>query len=222
MKGKQLIYLCFSVSITVTVGEHCKCESTNKKFPDSTAFLFLDYEVVTLGLMPNSAAKTSFISQSLAWLQAVRASGRSSSRIMFSRVEFRPGYPDASCQNKQLSAITKLNLAIAGTPGTEFYPGFQPESNEIQFVKHRISAAYNSELLTLLDSRCIKTVVLAGLSTSGVILSTTRQLADMDFRIYILQDAVIDSNSTVHDVLLHSVLSSQANIITVDAAKNML
>ncbi len=69
---------------------------------------------------------------------------------------------------------------------------WQPMVNETVFDKLRISAAYNSELLTLLDSQCINTVVLTGLDTSGVILSTTRQLADMDFIIYILQDAVTD------------------------------
>ncbi|CAF2600876.1 unnamed protein product [Rotaria sp. Silwood2] len=222
MRDDQLIYLWVLVNLLVTVGAHCNCKSSTEKFSDSTAFLFLDYEVIAVALMPNSAVKTSFLSQSLAWLQAVRGSVRRSTQIMFSRVEFRPGYPEISCRNKQLSAISKLNLVIEGTPGTEFYPGFQPQANEIQFVKRRVSAAYNSELLILLDSQCIKTVVLAGLSTSSVILSTTRQLADMDFIIYIIRDAVIDSNSTVNEVLLDSVLTSQATVLSIDAAKKML
>jgi nicotinamidase-related amidase len=74
----------------------------------------------------------------------------------------------------------------------------------------------------LLDSQCIDTVVLAGLATSGVILSTTRQLADMDYSIYVIRDAVIDPNSTVNEVLLDSVLSTEATVLTVSAAKNML
>jgi nicotinamidase-related amidase len=74
----------------------------------------------------------------------------------------------------------------------------------------------------LFDSQCIDTVVLAGLYTSGVILSTTRQLADMDYSIYIIRDAVIDPNSTVSEVLLDSVFPNQATVLTVSAAKNML
>ena len=63
---------------------------------------------------------------------------------------------------------------------------------------------------------------LAGLTTSDVILSTTRQLTDMDLIIYILEDAVIDQNSTVNDVLLDTVLPSQTTILSVKIAKQML
>jgi nicotinamidase-related amidase len=141
---------------------------------------------------------------------------------MFSRVQFRPGYPDISCRNKQFVAIAASGGPIIGSAGANFSSGFQPQGNEIQFEKLRVSAAYNSELLTLLDSQCIDTVVLAGLFTSGVILSTTRQLADADYTIYIVQDAVIDPNSTVNAVLLDSVLPAQANILTISQAINKL
>ncbi|CAF3137930.1 unnamed protein product [Rotaria socialis] len=85
---------------------------------------------------------------------------------MFSHIQFRPGYPEISCQNKQFSVIPKLNIFIEGSSNVQFYPGIEPKPDEIRFEKHRISAANNSELLTLLDSGCIKTVVLIGLTTS--------------------------------------------------------
>jgi nicotinamidase-related amidase len=122
----------------------------------------------------------------------------------------------------EFTGIAQLNVLVEGTPSAQFYPTMQPTVNEIQFDKRRVSAAYNSDLLTLLDSQCIGTVVLAGIETSGVILSTTRQLADMDFVIYIVQDAVIDPNSTVNEVLLDSVLPVQATILTINEAKQML
>jgi nicotinamidase-related amidase len=222
MMGNQLMYLWFLVSLSVTLAANHYCGSTNGKFPPSTAFLFLDYEVGILATLPNSTAKTSFLSQSSSWLGYVRASKYSSSRIMFSTVQFRPGYPDVSCRNILFSYVASIGTLIEGSASTQFYTGFQPNSNEIQFVKQRYSAAYNSQLLTLLDSQCIDTVVLAGQYTSGVILSTTRQLADMDYNIYVIQDAVIDPNSTVNQVLLNSVLPTQATVLTVNAAKNML
>jgi nicotinamidase-related amidase len=220
--GSQLMYLWFLVSISVTVAANCNCGSTNGKFPSSTAFLFLDYEVGIVETLPNSPALTSFLSQSSSWLGYVRASTCSPSRIMFSNVEFRPGYPDVSCRNIQFSYVESIGALIQGSASTQFYTGFQPKPNEIQFEKQRFSAAYNSQLLTLLDSQCIDTVVLAGLYTSGVILSTTRQLADMDYSIYVIRDAVIDPNSTVNEVLLDSVLPTEATVLTVSAAKNML
>jgi nicotinamidase-related amidase len=222
MKGHQLIYLWFFISISVTVDASCHCESNTQRFPDSTGFLFLDYEVDIVAMVPNSTAKTYFLNQSCRWLEAVRTSGRNSTQIISARVGFRPGYPDVSCRNKFLSPVKNADILIDGTPGTNFYPGFEPKSNEIQFHRSRVSAAYNSELLTLLDSQCIKTVVLTGLFTSIVILSTTRQLADMDFTIYIVQDAVIDPDPTVNEFLFDKILPVQANILTFDAAKKML
>jgi nicotinamidase-related amidase len=220
--GKQLIYVWLLVIISVTVDAIGNCPSTAGKFPSSTAFLFLDFEVGVFAAVPSSTAKNTFITQSSNWLQAVRSSHRPQTQTMFSLVQFRPGYPDISCRNKQFVAIAASGGPIIGSAGTNFYSGFQPHGNEIQFEKRRVSAAYNSELLTLLDSQCIDTVVLAGLFTSGVILSTTRQLADADYTIYIVQDAVIDPNSTVNAVLLDSVLPAQAYVLTISDAINKL
>lgn len=59
-------------------------------------------------------------------------------------------------------------------------------------------------------------LVLAGISTSGVVLSTVRQAADLDYRLTVLADACADGDHEVHRVLLEKVFPRQAVVTTTD------
>ena len=52
--------------------------------------------------------------------------------------------------------------------------------------------------------------------TSGVVLSTVRQAADLDFEIVVLSDGCDDADPEVHRVLIEKVFPSQATVTTVD------
>jgi nicotinamidase-related amidase len=58
-------------------------------------------------------------------------------------------------------------------------------------------------------------LVLTGIATSGVVLSTVRQAADLDYRITVLADACGDADSEVHRVLTEKVFPRQASVTTV-------
>jgi len=60
------------------------------------------------------------------------------------------------------------------------------------------------------------TLVLAGIATSGVVLSTLRQAADLDYRLVVLADACLDADPEVHRVLTEKVFPRQADVLTVD------
>ncbi|HEY3883138.1 MAG TPA: isochorismatase family protein, partial [Trebonia sp.] len=60
------------------------------------------------------------------------------------------------------------------------------------------------------------TLVLAGISTSGVVLSTLRQAADLDYRLIVLEDACADRDDEVHRVLTGKVFPRQAVVTTAD------
>src|SRR5690348_17878292 len=54
---------------------------------------------------------------------------------------------------------------------------------------------------TTLFRSAIGDLVLCGISTSGVVLSTLRQAADLDFGLTVLRDACADADDEVHRVL---------------------
>jgi nicotinamidase-related amidase len=82
--------------------------------------------------------------------------------------------------------------------------------------KTRFGAFSTTDLYASLRARDINTLVLAGISTGGVVLSTVRHAADEDYRIYVLADATADPDPEVHRVLIEKVLPYQADVITTD------
>jgi nicotinamidase-related amidase len=82
-------------------------------------------------------------------------------------------------------------------------------------TKRRVSAFTGSDLEVLLRGLGAGTLVLTGIATSGVVLSTLRQAADLDYRLIVLEDACLDADPEVHQVLTQKVFPRQADVTTV-------
>jgi nicotinamidase-related amidase len=92
-----------------------------------------------------------------------------------------------------------------------------PLPDDLSVVKRRVSAFTGSDLEVILRAKNIQHIVLTGISTSGVVLSTVREAADKDYRITVLSDACADMDEEVHRVLTTKVFPRQAEVQTVDA-----
>lgn len=77
-------------------------------------------------------------------------------------------------------------------------------------IVERITAA------RLLRAAGADSLVLAGISTSGVVLPTLREAADLDYRMTVLSDACADPDPEVHRVLLEKVFPRQALVTTTE------
>ncbi len=123
-------------------------------------------------------------------------------------VGFRPGYPEVSANNKGFSAVKASGRLVNPSVIDEL----APIAGEPVVVKHRVGALHGTDLPVILSAFDANHLVMTGISTSGVILSTTRMAADMDFAITILADCVGDNDPAVHDFLLTRILPRQAEI----------
>lgn len=83
-------------------------------------------------------------------------------------------------------------------------------------TKRRVGAFTGSDLEVVLRAQLISTLVLAGISTSGVVLSTVRDAADRDLGIVVLSDACTDQNADVHQLLIEKIFPMQALVMRVD------
>jgi nicotinamidase-related amidase len=83
-------------------------------------------------------------------------------------------------------------------------------------VKRRVSAFAGSDLAVLLRALRAERLVLAGIATSGVVLSTYIEAADLDFDLVVLSDACADADPEVHRVLLEKVFPKQAAVLTAE------
>jgi nicotinamidase-related amidase len=81
-------------------------------------------------------------------------------------------------------------------------------------VKHRVSPFVGTDLEMLLCANGIDTLVLAGVHTSGVVLSTVRQAFDLEYGLVVVRDYCADPDAEVHAMLLDIVIAKQAVVVT--------
>lgn len=136
--------------------------------------------------------------------------------VIFVRVGFSEGYPEVSPQNKSFSQIAKMGGMTVNDDSTQIHESVKPEGDEPVVTKYRVSAFAGSTLEVILRSQQIDTLILTGIATSGVVLSTLREAADKDYSIKVLSDACLDADPEVHRVLTQKVFPRQADVMSVD------
>ncbi|GAA3128843.1 hypothetical protein GCM10017687_49980 [Streptomyces echinatus] len=82
--------------------------------------------------------------------------------------------------------------------------------------KRRASAFSGSDLDVVLRARGIDSLVLTGIATSAVVLSTLCHANDMDFGLTVLSDGCLDLDPEVHRVLVERLFPQWADVVTVD------
>jgi nicotinamidase-related amidase len=146
-------------------------------------------------------------------IEAARAGGIP---VIYVVVGFRLGYPEVSARNKMFGALASAAAAPAGDERlTRIHPDVAPEPGDIVVTKRRVSAFAGSDLDMILRARGIDHLVLAGIATSGVVLSTLRQAADLDYGLTVLSDGCFDADPEVHQVLTEKVFPQQAAVMAV-------
>jgi nicotinamidase-related amidase len=147
--------------------------------------------------------------------RAVSAARHSGIPVIFVRVAFRDGYPEISANNKSFSALVELGGLTVSDASTQVHSSVAPLPGEPVVTKLRISAFAGSDLEVILRSRKIDTLILTGIATSGVVLSTLREAADKDYGLVVLSDACLDADPEVHRVLVEKLFPRQADVLTV-------
>ena len=150
--------------------------------------------------------------------RAAKAARGAGIPVMFVRVAFRPGYPEIAASNQTFSAIAGQagDAYTQEHPATQVHAALTPQPGEPVIVKRRVSAFTGSDLDVLLRGAGADALILAGISTSGVVLSTLRQAADLDYRLTVLADACADLDPEVHRVLTEKIFPRQALVTTTD------
>ena len=174
----------------------------------NTALLVMDVQAGIVGMLPDSQSILVTTAKAIAHARAKKIP------VIYVVVGFRQGGPEISMNNKSFS-VSKERLA--GANMEEFmkvHPDVAPTAGEVTVIKRRVSAFTGSDLEVVLRAFGVTHVVLTGISTSGVVLSTTREASDKDYRITILSDCCADGDEEVHRVLMTKVYPRQAEVLT--------
>ena len=147
--------------------------------------------------------------------EAIDAAHRAEIPVLYLVVGFRDGHPEISPRNKTFSTLALSGGFAEGAEGARVHPDIAPGPGDIVVTKKRVSAFAGSDLDLVLRAQGVDSLVLTGIATSGVVLSTLRQAADLDFRLTVLSDGCLDADPEVHRVLLEKVFPRQAEIVEV-------
>jgi nicotinamidase-related amidase len=175
----------------------------------STALLVMD---VQQGIVDRFADDEGYLPRLATAAEAARGAGI---RVIYVIIGFRAGYPEVSERNKSFAAIAGTGRFADGGPDAVIHPAVAPASGDLIVTKRRVSAFTGSDLEVVLRAGGIDHLVLTGIATSGVVLSTLRQAADLDYRLTVLADGCLDADPEVHRVLTEKVFARQADVVRV-------
>lgn len=180
--------------------------------PHAAALLVMDYQA---GIV-NSIDADTVLARTTDAIATVRKAG---GRIGYVRVAFTDddvAAIPAHSQFAQLVTPERRAFLNADAPTTAIDERVAPEPGDIIVRKTRVGAFSTTDLDKQLREVGVTTLILAGLSTSGVVLSTVRAGADLDYRIVVLADACADPQPGVHEFLTEKIFPRQAQVITTD------
>ena len=173
----------------------------------TSALLVMDFQTL---IVDNYAAGAEALLDRTAKLIAVaRTAGM---RVIYVVVGFRPGYPEISDRNATFNGLKASGAFAAGAENAKIHPAVAPLAEEIVVTKHRVSAFAGTDLDLMLRANGIETLILTGIVTSGVVLSTLRHAADADYRLLVVGDCCSDGDEETHRVLQEKVFPRQATI----------
>ena len=177
--------------------------------PAATALLVMDYQPGIVSRMPDPDELIARVAQVIA---AARAHG---AHVGYVRVAFTDDDMARIPATSAMAAAASRGSALhADAPETQVHDRLAPQDGDIVVRKVRVGAFSTTDLDGQLRERGVDTIVLAGLSTSGVVLSTVRDGADRDYRVFVLSDASADPEPEVHEFLTTRVFPRQAHVIT--------
>jgi len=136
----------------------------------STALLVCDLQyVVTQAVLPSDEVRNAFLMRCAKVIAHSRELGLEVVHVVLRS----PDIPDAEVSSslKTVSTFSKLN-----GPNSKYniHAEMDPHPDDLVVIKHRVSAFFGTDLQVYLKAHEIQHLVILGLATTGVVLSTVR------------------------------------------------
>src|SRR6201987_6539622 len=180
--------------------------------PAHTAGLSMDCQAGIVSIYTREA-KDAFLVRVANVLNHARATGMT---IIHVQVGFRPGFPEISSRNALFATIksSEQHQQLFREPLAAIPDAIAPQGNEIVITKHRISAFAGTDLAMILRANDIDALVLYGIATSGVVLSTLIEAADADYRLAVISDCCADLDLALHDCLIQRFFPTRGSVLS--------
>ncbi|MDG2244698.1 MAG: cysteine hydrolase family protein [Rhodospirillaceae bacterium] len=120
--------------------------------------------------------------------------------VIYTTMAFAPDYSNGGLTTTELRPNLKEENALrADQPDRDIMPELEPQPEDTILEKQRYSAMIKSPLPALLEELNIEGVVVGGVTTSMCVESTVRDLAMMDYRVFVVPEMCGDLKPDFHD-----------------------
>ncbi|MEU4114027.1 cysteine hydrolase [Kitasatospora sp. NPDC028055] len=177
----------------------------------STALLVLDCQPAVLAALPDTGAREALLARLERAVADVRAAGGTIASVRLGVTE--ADWAAVPVANATFAALARHRALHHQDRATAVHERLTPRDGDLVVRKTRHGALSTTDLDRQLRGRGITTLVVAGLSTGGAVLSTVLDAADRDYRLHVLSDGVADPDPDLHDTLLRRVLPSRAHLV---------
>ncbi|KAF2792875.1 Isochorismatase hydrolase [Melanomma pulvis-pyrius CBS 109.77] len=185
-------------------------ESTPGHYPPSqTAFLLLDFHSMFVGMAngPTAIRLVEVAAKMRTWAK------EQGIQVIHCLMD-TDSTPFPTC--KDASMFASIVTALKSNGGEEPAELLQGGGDDITFTRRAgyVSALRSPGLEEFLKKKGIKSLVLAGLSTSGCVLRTAVTASDAEYVVSVISDACADQSQDVHDMMVGAVIKSRAYVTT--------
>ena len=180
----------------------------NKKWIGGSLPAVSNRQPAIVGAFPNATNVVSKVAQ------AIASARQNELRVIYITVGFRQGAPAVSTNNKGVAAAKQKFGSLNMDEFARVHLDLAPQEGDIIVLKRRLSAFSGSDLDMVLRAFGIQHLVLTGLSTGGVLLSTLREAVGKDYRLTVLADCCADADEEVHRVLTTKIFPRHADVFT--------
>ena len=183
--------------------------------PDHTGVLVLHYQNEIVGGPPVGWYFTRdqaqhMLDRAAAVLAGARQAGIP---IIYEVLRFREGHPEIGLNSSVYGALKGSGRLREGTQGAEIHSRVAPQPGEVLVTGRRSGAFTGTDMDYVVKAKGITNLVLMGVATSGVVLSTVQQATDADYDVMVLEDCCADRDSEVHRVLTQKVFPDHVTVI---------
>ncbi|KAI0105381.1 cysteine hydrolase family protein [Hypoxylon sp. NC0597] len=195
-------------------------------FGKNYAVLNLDLMAILIDSVKHTPEGRVFISNCSRWNDAVHKEDPQP-LVIFTTLFFNPGRPELAEGKPFHRLIDAFDLFEAGSAAVQITRHFMIGEKDIVLQKTRWYAGAGNGMEQILKAQNIDTVILSGLSLSGVVMSTVYRLFDLDYHIYVISDNVLELPTDHHEncakVMLDTLLPKMnVKVITLDQALRVL
>jgi len=173
---------------------------------DRAALVIMHYQVDVFAILFGEQPSP-LLDKCNALIRQWRATGRP---LLFPNISLGEEYEHAPpASNRQISPYIPAGRFRNGLP----VKGLAIERGDLFYACPRASVFYGTALDADLRARGVSTLVMAGISTTGVVLSSVAWASDADYDVRLVQDCCYDPDQDAHEALFRSGFGGRAEIV---------